>query len=169
MSTKPLVVLVGPPAAGKSRVAKRLGRIFDVAVIDTDTVVSSRWGPIPEVFETQGEQFFREKERVAVEEALRTSGVVSLGGGAVLNPDTRRDLDEHRVALITIDAESVAGRLDNDKRPLLKGGLDSWKELVASRQEFYAAVANREFDASRRTVDSLTEDIASWIREDAGL
>ncbi|MGB1101093.1 MAG: shikimate kinase, partial [Pontimonas sp.] len=80
-----------------------------------------------------------------------------------------RDLDEHRVALITIDAESVAGRLDNDKRPLLKGGLDSWKELVASRQEFYAAVANREFDASRRTVDSLTEDIASWIREDAGL
>ncbi|MGB1101092.1 MAG: shikimate kinase, partial [Pontimonas sp.] len=75
MSAKPLVVLVGPPAAGKSRVAKRLGKIFGVAVVDTDTVVSSRWGAIPDIFETQGEQFFREKERVAVEEALRASGV----------------------------------------------------------------------------------------------
>lgn len=169
MSTQPLVVVVGPPAAGKTRVAKRLGKIFGVAVVDTDTLVSSRWGSIPDIFENQGEQFFREKERDAVTEALTTSGIVSLGGGAVLNPDTRRDLDQHRVALITIDAASVAERLNNNKRPLLKGGLDSWKELVASREEFYATVADREFDASHRTVDSLTEDIATWIREDAGL
>jgi shikimate kinase len=79
------VVVVGPPAAGKTRVAKRLGRILDVEVVDTDTEVVKRWGPIPDLFATHGEDFFRAQERDAVENALTTSGVVALGGGAVVD------------------------------------------------------------------------------------
>lgn len=169
MSQKPLVVVVGPPAAGKTRVAKRLGRIFAVGVVDTDTEVVTRWGSIPTIFATQGEEFFRQHERAAVEKALTTSGVVALGGGAVVNTDTHTDLLAHRVALISITPEAVAPRLDNDKRPLLRGGLEAWSALVASRQELYQAVATREFDASHRSIDELADEVAAWVREDAGL
>ena len=165
----PLVVVVGPPAAGKTRVAKRLAKALGVSWVDTDALVVSQWGPIPEIFAAQGEPFFREKERLAVIEALGTNGVVALGGGAVTNPQTRQDLEEHRVALITISPEAVAPRLDNQKRPLLKDGLESWKALVASRSDLYDSVASRNFDASHQSVDDLAEEILHWVREDAGL
>ena len=163
------MVVVGPPAAGKTRVAKRLGRILDVDVVDTDTEVVKRWGPIPDIFATHGEDFFRAQERDAVENALTTSGVVALGGGAVVDASTQADLVAHRVALIYITAEAVAPRLENDKRPLLGGCLDAWKELVAQRHEVYQAVATREFDASHRSIDDVADEVAAWVREDAGL
>ncbi|MDP4972762.1 MAG: shikimate kinase, partial [Pontimonas sp.] len=127
------------------------------------------WGPIPEIFAARGEPFFREKERLAVIEALGTNGVVALGGGAVTNAQTREDLEDHRVALITISPEAVAPRLDNQKRPLLKDGLESWKALVELRADLYDSVAGRKFDASHQTVDNLAEEILRWVREDAGL
>ena len=169
MSDKPLVVVVGPPAAGKTRVAKRLGKEFGVNVIDTDAIVVSRWGPIPELFASHGEAFFREQERAAVREALSEPAIVALGGGAVIDPQTRDDLRDHRVALITISADAVAPRLNNDKRPLLSGGIDAWKALVAARAELYESVATRQFDASHQSVDSLAQEVAQWVREDAGL
>ena len=163
------MVVVGPPAAGKTRVAKRLGRILDVDVVDTDTEVVKRWGPIPDIFATHGEDFFRAQERDAVENALTTSGVVALGGGAVVDASTQADLVAHRVALISITAEAVAPRLENDKRPLLGGGRDACKELVAQRHDVYQAVATREFDASHRSIDDVADEVAAWVREDAGL
>jgi shikimate kinase len=168
MST-PLVVVVGPPAAGKTRVSKRLAKALGVGCVDTDALVVNQWGPIPEIFAARGEPFFREKERLAVIEALGTNGVVALGGGAVTNAQTREDLEDHRVALITISPEAVAPRLDNQKRPLLKDGLESWKALVELRADLYDSVASRKFDASHQTVDNLAEEILRWVREDAGL
>lgn len=169
MSQKPLVVVVGPPAAGKTRAAKRVARTLGVDVIDTDAEVVARWGPIPEIFAAHGEQFFRDKEREAVMSALLGAGVVALGGGAIMHPATRSELGEHRVALIEISAEAVAPRLDNDKRPLLRGGLDAWKALVETRQSVYDEVASQTFDASHRSIDDVARDIADWVREDAGL
>lgn len=167
MTETPLVVLVGPPAAGKTRVGKRLAKAFGTAFIDTDALVVDQWGPIPLIFDEQGEDFFREKERLAVTQALQSEGIVALGGGAVVNPDTRAELQAHRVAVISISPEAVVHRLDNTKRPLLKGGMDAWTKLVESRAEFYAEVATRTFDASHQSVDSLAEEIAQWLREDS--
>ena len=75
MSAQPLVVVVGPPAAGKTRVAKRLGKIFGVSVVDTDTLVSSRWGSIPDIFEIQGEQFFHERTLVVLQTLSDAGGI----------------------------------------------------------------------------------------------
>ncbi|MBT5576370.1 MAG: shikimate kinase [Microbacteriaceae bacterium] len=169
MSERPLVVFVGPPAAGKSKLARLVAKSLGVGVVDTDSEVAKQWGSIPEIFEKHGETFFRQKEREAVVSALESPGIVSLGGGAVIDPDTRADLRGHRVALITISADAVAPRLNNTKRPLLKDGVDGWTQLVESRAHWYDEVATRVFDTSHAPMESLAQDITDWVREDARL
>ena len=166
---KPLVVLVGPPAAGKTRLAKRIALSLGSHVVDTDSTITALWGPIPEIFAQHGEPYFRDREREEVVKALRTPGVVALGGGAVTHPDTLVDLQGHRVALITISPEAVAGRLDNDKRPLLSGGVEAWKSLVESRTELYSATASRTFDTSHSPMDAVAKDIVTWVKQEEGL
>jgi shikimate kinase len=163
----PLVVLVGPPAAGKTRLGKRVSKLLGVEFLDTDALVASRYGPIPALFAAEGEASFREKERAAVVEALASTGVVALGGGAVVNPDTRADLRSHRVALVSITAEAVEPRLNSSKRPLLTGGLESWVSLVAARTEWYDEVATATFDTSTTPLDTVAENIVEWIKSEA--
>ena len=159
----PAVVLVGPPAAGKTRIGKRLAVLLGCEYHDTDKMVAADHGPIPEIFAREGEARFREWEREAVQTALGRGGVVSLGGGAVIREDTREDLARHLVAQITISAEAVAPRLNNDKRPLLAGGLEAWVSLVAARQSWYDEVSGATFDASHRSTDDVAADIARWL------
>jgi shikimate kinase len=163
----PLVVLVGPPAAGKTRLGKRVSKLLGVEFLDTDALVASRYGPIPALFAAEGEASFREKERAAVVEALASTGVVALGGGAVVNPDTRADLRSHRVALVSITTEAVEPRLNSSKRPLLTGGLESWVSLVAARTEWYDEVAAATFDTSTTPLDTVAENIVEWIKSEA--
>jgi shikimate kinase len=163
----PLVVLVGPPAAGKTRLGKRVSKLLGVEFFDTDALVASRYGPIPALFAAEGEASFREKERAAVVEALDTTGVVALGGGAVINPDTRADLRSHRVALVSITTEAVEPRLNSSKRPLLTGGLESWVSLVVARSAWYDEVATATFDTSTTPLDTVAENIVEWIKSEA--
>src|SRR5690606_27881571 len=127
--SRPLVVLIGPPGAGKSRIGTTVAKRLGVRLIDTDRVIVKRHGPISDIFARDGEPRFRELERAVVHEALRgrlveegEDFVVALGGGAILDTDTQRELAGERVALITVTAESVLERLSNTKRPLLTGG-----------------------------------------------
>jgi len=165
--THPVVVLVGPPASGKTRIAKALAPLVGKSVIDTDKVVVRDHGPIPEIFETHGESVFRQYERAAVIDALASDAVVSLGGGAVIDPDTRADLRNVPVAMITITEDAVAHRLNSNKRPLLRDGLDSWRELLAERSVWYDEVADRVFDASHRPVDRVAAEILEWLEEES--
>src|SRR5690606_16156609 len=112
-----------------------------VPFVDTDRVIVGEHGPIAEIFAQHGEAHFRMLERAAVRSALLGEGVadrsgfiVALGGGAVLDADTRAELESHRVALITVTPQAVRERLTTSKRPLVSDGLESWKRLVAERQ-----------------------------------
>lgn len=165
---RPLVVLVGPPAAGKSRVGKRIAKMLDAPFVDTDSVISSEHGPIPDIFHEHGEPYFRVLERAAVKEALTQPAVVALGGGAVIDADTRADLATQRVVLLTISAEKVASRLNPAKRPLLGDGLESWKALVEQRAPWYQEVSDIEFDTSREPLDHVAQQIVQWVEQERG-
>jgi shikimate kinase len=156
------VVLIGPPAAGKTRVGKRLAKRLHLPFIDTDAVVVAQHGPIPQIFAEHGEARFRALERAAVAEALVDPGVVSLGGGAILDADTRADLAGKRVVLITVEAEAIADRINNAKRPLITD-LASWKRLVAERRPLYESLADYTADTSRRPIETIVEEIAAWV------
>jgi shikimate kinase len=159
---KPPVVLIGPPASGKTKIGKRVATLLGVPHLDTDLVIVAERGPIPEIFETLGEEKFRTLERQAVVDALGTPSVVSLGGGAVTHPDTRADLQDHIVVGLIISEDAVAHRLDNHKRPLLRGGLSDWVALVAKRQALYDEVTTWSVDVSHRSADEVAQEIVSW-------
>jgi len=161
---KPRAVLIGPPAAGKSRLGRRIASRLGVGFVDTDKLVVAEHGPIPEIFEHMGEPTFRVWERAAVISALGTDGIVSLGGGAILDVDTRLDLRDHTVILITATPEAIESRLAAGTRPLLTEGIDSWKKLVSVRQPIYDELASFTVDTSMGTMDSIADDIANRLK-----
>jgi shikimate kinase len=158
-----LLVLIGPPAAGKSRIGKKLARTLGVPFIDTDTEIVRQHGPIPELFAAHGEPHFRSVERVAVEHALTGDGVIAFGGGAVLDPRTQADLASLPVVLLTVDASAVTARLSNGKRPLVTS-IESWQALVDSRRELYESLADLRVDTSHRPTELIATEIAQWAR-----
>jgi shikimate kinase len=159
------LVLIGPPGAGKTRLGKRIARTLGLPFVDTDKRIVADHGPISAIFAEHGEPHFRSLERREVEKALREDAVVSLGGGAILDPATQADLAGHRVALVTVSAEAVAARIAGDKRPLLADGVESWKAMMQVRGELYESLGDRTWDTSNRPLDAIASEIALWAQE----
>ncbi len=158
------LVLIGPPAAGKTRIGKRIARLLDLPYIDTDKLVVAEHGAIADIFSEHGEPHFRALERAAVEQALATDAVISFGGGAVLDEGTQRDIRDLPVVLLTVQPHAVAARLGNGKRPLVPD-VDSWIALYATRKPLYESLADETFDTSDLPTELVAERIATWARE----
>ncbi|MCZ4066671.1 shikimate kinase [Microbacterium sp. NE2HP2] len=166
--TAPAIVLIGPMGAGKSSIGKKLARVLGATFTDSDGLVVRDHGPIERLFAEGGEERFREIERLAVAEALGRGGVVALGGGAVLHPDTRSDLAAHRVVLLTVSEQTIASRLAGTTRPLLQGDdpVGRWREVAESRRELYDQLADARFDTSTGRIQDIVDAIAAWAQEE---
>ncbi|MFC9919122.1 shikimate kinase [Agromyces binzhouensis] len=157
------IVLVGPMGSGKSRVGARLASAVGAPFVDTDHRIVDRHGPIEEIFAREGEAYFRAIEREVVAEALREQAVVSLGGGAVLDADTRADLAGLAVVRLDVSPEAVAPRLTGGTRPLLAdGGLERWTRIREERRPLYDEVAGLSIDTTRRSVARIVAEITEW-------
>ena len=162
------LVLVGPMAAGKTSVGRKVARLLDVPFTDTDKRVAAAHGPIPAIFAEHGESRFRDLEREAVAVAIAEGGVVSLGGGAVIDAGTRALLHRHPVVFLTVSADAVERRIGGAGRPLLAGEddpLERWKTIFDQRRGWYEEVADLTVDTSRRPMRALAEEIAAWRRK----
>ena len=157
-------MLIGAPGAGKTRIGKRIARRLEVPFIDTDKRIVAEHGPIAEIFAAHGESRFRQIEREHVQRALGERAVVALGGGAVLDADTQRDLADAVVVQLSVTAEAVAARITGDKRPLVSG-VDAWTALVATRRPIYDRLSDRTFDTSSLPLDAIAADVVSWLQE----
>ncbi|WP_091187387.1 shikimate kinase [Paramicrobacterium humi] len=155
---------MGPMGSGKTRLGKRVAKLLGVPFIDTDKRIVAEHGPITAIFENDGEARFRQLEREAVAEALAERAVVSLGGGAVLDPATQDALAAHRVVYLTVDSRAVLARMDTSKRPLLKDGPEAWEKIFAERKGIYERLASVTFDTSARPITHIAQDIAAWAR-----
>ena len=150
--------------SGKTKLGKRVATILGKPFVDTDRMIVAKHGTIAQLFAEFGEAHFRALERVAVEDALAQDAVVALGGGAILDERTQADLTDRRVALITVSADAVAPRIAGTKRPLLAGGIESWKQILDSRREIYERLATRVWDTSSRPLTGIAVEIAEWAR-----
>ncbi len=161
----PIAVFIGAPGSGKSKLGKRVAKLLGAELIDTDKRIVAEHGAIADIFAHHGEPHFRSLERAAVASALTQHAIVSLGGGAVMDPATQAELTGLPVILLTTTPEAVAGRITGGKRPLLaEGGLEAWKALVETRRPVYESLATRTWDTSTRPLDELAAEIADWLR-----
>ena len=159
------VVLVGPMGSGKSTVGALLAEALGVAARDTDADVETSDGrSISDIFVESGEAHFRALEREAVAKALAShDGVLSLGGGAVLDEETRRLLaeSEHTVVFLRVGLAEAVKRVGlGTSRPLLLGNVRSRiKALLDERTPIYESVADLVVDTDERSAQQVADEI----------
>ena len=165
--TRPAAVLVGPMGSGKSTVGGLLAERLGVDLRDTDTdIVASTGEEIADIFVEQGEPAFRALERAAVASALAEhTGVLALGGGAVLDEGTRALLRGHRVVFLDVDLAAAVRRVGlGVSRPLLLGNVRGrLKMLMDERHPLYREVAVLTIDTSERTPEDIADEIAKAV------
>jgi len=162
-----VIVVVGPPGAGKTTVGRLVAERLGVPFRDTDEDVEALAGKtIPDVFFEDGEPAFRDWERRAVETALKEhSGVLALGGGAVVDPHTRADLLGHTVVLLTVALHDATKRVGwGPGRPMLDlNPRAKLAELMAARRPLYDEVATVTVDTTGRTPDEVADDVVAAL------
>ncbi|KAA6223041.1 shikimate kinase [Streptomyces albofaciens JCM 4342] len=166
--TPPLVVLVGPPGAGKSTVGALLAERLGAGYRDTDADIEAGAGkPIPEIFIDDGEPHFRELERQAVRAAVETHpGVLSLGGGAVMDDGTRALLTGLPVVFLDVQLADAVRRVGLDApRPLLAvNPRQRWRELMEARRPLYTEVARAVVTTDGRTPEEVADAVLDALQ-----
>jgi shikimate kinase len=161
-------VLVGPPGAGKTTVGGLLAARYGVGFRDSDADIELAAGKsVPDIFVDHGEEHFRTLEHEAVGKALAEfGGVLALGGGAVLNSDTRALLNGHTVVFLDVELADAVRRVGLDApRPLLLGNPRArWRELMEQRRPLYTEVAVHTVQTAGRTPDEVAEAVTALIK-----
>ncbi|MET9451024.1 shikimate kinase [Streptomyces cinerochromogenes] len=146
---------------GKSTVGRLLAERLGVGYRDTDEdIVAAQGRTIAEIFVDEGEEAFRAIEKAAVRAALTEhQGVVALGGGAVMDADTRALLAGHQVVYLSMDVEEAVKRTGlNVARPLLAvNPRKQWRELMEARRHLYEEVATAVVATDGRTPEEVTQ------------
>jgi shikimate kinase len=167
VSAGPVAVLVGPPGSGKTTVGALLAERLGVALRDTDADVERVAGkPIADIFVEDGEARFRELEAAAVRAAMTEhTGVLSLGGGAVLAPATRALLAGGPVIFLDVPLAQAMKRVGLDTaRPLLAvNPRQRWRTLMDERRPLYDEVARAVVDTGDRTPEEVVQAVVDVL------
>ncbi len=152
---------------GKSTIGRLLAKKLGVSFFDTDALIAQKLGlSIADIFSTEGEAFFRREERDLISQLAikRPRGVVSLGGGAVLDAHNRSIFLKHHWINLTAPLSVIQARTGkNNKRPLLGKTLEETEQLLRVRQPFYR-LAPTQLDTSKWANDEKVKKIIQGIR-----
>jgi shikimate kinase len=167
--TRPTVVLIGTMGAGKTTVGRLVADALDVDFLDTDLVIEGATGKaVADIFIEDGEGQFRIIEAKTVKSALREhSGVLALGGGAAMNPETRQDLKGHRVVFLRVGLPEASARVGlGVSRPMLIGNIRSQiKKLMDERNPVYESVATDIVETDGVSAALVAQQIVDLVQD----
>lgn len=159
------IILTGFMGTGKTTVSKCLKRVFGLEVLDTDTEIERREGrTIPEIFEVEGEEYFRERETELLRELrAKENIVISCGGGTVLRTCNVELLKESgTVFLLSATPETIFERVKNSHhRPLLEQNksVEGIRALLEQRNSRYQAAADVIVSIEGKTTEQICREI----------
>ena len=171
----PNVFLIGPMGAGKTTVGSLLAKAMGREFFDSDAVLQERTGvTVSEIFEREGEQGFRRREREVIAELVQRKNIVlATGGGAVLDADNRRLLASRGTVIhlhASVEAQLCYLRADRS-RPLLQRGdpQEILKRLSREREPLYRELRDYQVNMDGLTVRTACENIVDWLDQSPGL
>ena len=177
-SPAPLVVLIGPPGAGKTAVGPLVAARLGVPFRDTDAEVGAAAGkPVSDIFIENGEEAFRALERAAAARALdehgvlrEHGGVLALGSGAVLDDEIRRLLEGLSVVYLSADFGTIARRVGLDRPRVVVPGNPRGllRAMLAERDRLYQGLAAVTVPTDDLDPEELADQIAARITTGAG-
>ena len=163
------VFLVGPMGTGKSTTGRNLSERVDYDFYDTDKLIEKAEGrKIKDIFEQDGEDYFRKKESEALSETKTLRNVViATGGGIVEKKENRLFLEkEDKVIFLDSSPERQYERTkDSEKRPLLNHGdnLEILKKLYEKRFNFYEAVSKIKISMDNLDKEEILKKIINFL------
>ena len=162
------IYLIGFMGVGKSTVAKELSERLDRRLVDTDSAIEAKeQRTISEIFNSDGEEYFRGLERELIRELASDNNlIVSCGGGIIKSDDNIRIMkDTGHVILLEASPDTIYDRVkDDNTRPLLKdnSGVSYIKKLLEERNLLYNKAYTDKVDANG-TVQRVTDDIIELL------
>ena len=164
------IILIGFMGSGKSSVAKNLGHLLQLPILEMDELVFQKTNTknMHEVFAKGGELLLRETEiAIAQEYASAHNNVISTGAGVVMNKIILDYLKkgEGKVFFLNAPFQTVADRLvDNSMRPLFNNSVEA-KSLYHFRQPLYLKYADHVVEVGEKTVEEIAQEIVENYRE----
>lgn len=163
------IVLIGFMGTGKTTISEQLCKMYGMEIIDMDQVIAEREGrSIPEIFATEGEEYFRTLEtNLLIELQSRNNAIISCGGGAAMRERNVVEMKKNgKVVLLTATPETIYERVkDSDDRPVLKGrkNVKGIAELMEVRRPKYEAAADIVIQTDHKTVVEICEEIMNKV------
>ena len=163
MNSKKNLVLLGMMGSGKSTVGNLLSKRIKLDFIDIDNVIEYEASmSIFKIFEVKGEDYFRDLEEKITNKVLKTKNrVISLGGGAFINKNIRKEiLSNHFSFWLNCDEKVLLERIRiNKKRPLAHKSTDEEiKKLIKERNRIYAK-AQFKINCDKQTKSEIVDKI----------
>jgi len=171
--SRPVCVIIGPMGAGKTTVGKRLAELRGLEFVDSDQEVERRTGvDIAFIFEKEGEDGFRRREKQVIAElTARPRVVLATGGGAVLDAENRQHLAGRGfVVYLHADVDQQLRRIGHaSHRPLLQGvdRRETLEGLLAERDPLYREIADLVVDTGSRNARLLAQEIENHLNRPA--
>ncbi len=169
MSTNNLI-LIGFMGSGKTSVGIRLSYRLKITFQDTDKLIEKKQNcSVTEIFEREGEEFFRNLETECLQELLEEteSKILSVGGGLPIREENQKLLKQlGKIIFLRVTPETVCERLLEDTtRPLLQG--DDRQEKVAGlmkiRNQIYEQTADLIIDCDGKEFAEIMDEIQEGL------